>query len=128
MLKNGLFVSLLQLHPQFHRSQVSSQVSSQVKTELLQAVKQEVRRCDARTHRGVDLDQSDVGLLVHVFDFCVKRGSALQLHLINQTRYRSRCCECVSSVCSIQMCRSLSYLHSVFVGHDVSVGDDESIL
>lgn len=32
-------------------------------------------------YRCVDLDESDVGLLVHVFNLGVKRGSALKLHL-----------------------------------------------
>ena len=30
---------------------------------------------------SIDLDQSDVGFLIHVFDLGVERGSALQLHL-----------------------------------------------
>lgn len=38
-------------------------------------------RKQALPHRSVDLNQGDVGLLVHVLDLGVKRVSALQLHL-----------------------------------------------
>lgn len=32
-------------------------------------------------YRCIDLNQSDIGLLIHIFDLGIKRGPALQLHL-----------------------------------------------
>lgn len=53
---------------------------------------------EMRTHRSVDLDEGDVGFLVHIFDFSVVCGSRLQLHF-----------------------------DSMLVGHHVSVGDDQTV-
>lgn len=72
-------------------------------------------------YRSVDLDQSDVGLLVDVSDLGVERGAALQLHL-----QEAKSAE--SSIPIVGLLRHLLYLHSVLVGHHVSVGDDEPVL
>lgn len=52
------------------------------------------QRCGGKSvhgaaYRSVDLDESDVGLLVDVSDLGVKRGAAFQLHL-QETKALSR--------------------------------------
>ena len=41
----------------------------------------------ACAHRRVDLYQSDVRLLIHIFDCGVVGGAALQLHLVEAGRF-----------------------------------------
>ena len=107
---------------------------------------------------SIDLDQSDVGFLIHVFDLGVERGSALQLHLeemkslvpftltSSTTRHwdSSHMLNVEQEFSVLQFMSSTVYseylspaltavrcsanLYSVLVGDHVGVGDDESVL